>query len=81
MQLLIHRRIRSKCLKKHPEDTHYTKQHKHSVLHRHQQEKHNNNRVTYNAKVITTYPTSALRLQVAEGVYINIIPPGMMAVG
>ena len=42
-----------------------------SVLHRHQQEKHNNNKVSYDARVLTSYQTSALRRQVAESVYIN----------
>ena len=48
-----------------------TKQHKDSVLYRHQEEKHNKNKVTYTAKVLTSYKTSALRRQVAESVYIN----------
>ena len=60
----------------HLEDERNTKQHKHSVLHRHQQEKHNNNKVTYNARVLKSYPNSALRRQIAESVYINKTPPG-----
>ena len=53
-----------------------TKQHKDSVLHRHQLEKHNNHKVSYDAEVLTTYQTSALRRQVAESVYINKIEHG-----
>ena len=50
-----------------------TRQYKDSVLYRHQQEKHNNNKVSYDAEVLTSYQTSALRRQVAESVYINKI--------
>ena len=46
---------------------------KHSVLHRHIQEKHNNKDVTYNAKVIQTFPKSALRRQIAESIHINTL--------
>ena len=53
-----------------------TSLHKDSVLHRHQQEQHNNNKVTYDAKVLTSYKSSALRRQVAESVYINKIQHG-----
>ena len=48
-------------------------QSKHSVLHRHIEEKHNNNDVTYSAKVIQTFPKSAMRRQIAESIHINTL--------
>ena len=63
-------------INQHLEDENNPKLHKHSVLHRHQQEKHNNNKVTYTAQVLATYPTSSLRRQIAESIQINKIPPG-----
>ena len=44
---------------------------KNSVLYRHIQETHNNNDVTYKAKVIQSFPRSALRRQISESIFIN----------
>ena len=45
--------------------------HKHSVLHRHIEEKHNNKDVTYDATVLQSFPKSAMRRQIAESIHIN----------
>ena len=47
--------------------------HKHSVLHRHIEEKHNNKDVTYDATVLQSFPKSAMRRQIAESIHINTL--------
>ena len=46
---------------------------KHPVLHRHIEEKHNNNDVTYDATVLQSFPKSAMRRQIAESIHINTL--------
>ena len=47
---------------------------KDSIINRHQREKHEGREVGYTAKVVKTYPKSAMRRQITESIYINKTP-------